>query len=89
MANPGLTLGDPVGVNLDEFCRAPCGKRKAELPGVLGFVHLLEPFSIGFVANVAMRQGDVVVVANPKSPSYSRCSLSVSSLVDVLGEINA
>ena len=82
-ANRGETLGDPVCVNTDEFWRAPWGRRKAVLPGVLGFEHLVDPFSIRLVANVARWQGDVLVVANPESPRESGCSLSVCCLVDV------
>ena len=52
-ANRGETLVDPVCVNSDEIWRAPCGRGKAVLPGVLGFEHLVEPFSIGRVVNVA------------------------------------
>ena len=88
-ANRGETLGDPVCVNSDEFWRAPWGRRKAVLPGVLGFEHLVDPFSIGRVANVARRQGDVIVDANPESPRESRFSLSVCGLVDVFVEFNA
>ena len=87
-ANRGETLGDPVCVKSDEFWRAPCGRGKAVLPGVLGFEHLVDPFSIGRVANVASRQGDVLVVANPESPRESRFSLSVCGLVDVFVEFN-
>ena len=88
-ANRGETLGDPVSVNSDEFWRAPWGRGKAVLPGVLGFEHFVEPFSIGLVANVARWQGDVLVGANPESPRESRFSLSVWGLVDVIVEFNA
>ena len=82
-------LGDPIGVNCDEFGSAPLGKRKAVLPGVLGFEHLVDSFCIGLVANVSRRLGDVLVVAYPESASESRFSLSVCGLVDVLVEFNA
>ena len=87
-ANRGETLGDPVSVNSDEFWRAPCGRRKAVLPGVLGFEHLVDPFSIGRVAKVARRQGDVLVGADPEAPRESRFSLNVCGLVDVFVEFN-
>ena len=70
-ANRGETLGDPVCVNSDEFWRAPCGKGKAVLLGVLGFEHLVDPFTNGLVANVARRQGDVLVGADPETPRES------------------
>ena len=85
-ANRGETLGDPVCVNSDEFWRAPCGRRKAVLPGVFGFEHLVDPFSIGLVANMARRQGDVLVVPDPESPLESRFSLRVCGLDDVVVE---
>ena len=52
-ANRVETLGEPVCVNSDELGMASLGKRKAVLPGVLGFEHLVDPFSIGRVVNVA------------------------------------
>ena len=88
-ANRDETLGDPVCVNSDEFWRASLGTRKAVLPRVFGFEHLLDPFSIGRVVNMARRQGDVLVVANPESPRESRFSLILCGLVDVLVEFNA
>ena len=63
-------------------------KQKAVLPGVLGFEHLVDPFSIGLVANVARRQGGVLGVANQESPRESRFSLSVCGLVDVFVEFS-
>ena len=59
------THGDPVGVNRDEFGRASWGKGKAVLPGLLGLIHLVDPFCIGRVAKVARRLGGVLVGANP------------------------
>ena len=58
------------------------------LPGVVGFEHLVDPFSIGRVVNVAKSQGTVLLVANPESPRESVFSLSVCGLVDVFVEFN-
>ena len=59
------------------------------LPGVLGFEHLVDPFSIGLVANVARWQGVVLIVANPESSRESRFSLSVCGRDVILVELNA
>ena len=59
------------------------------LPSVLGFGHLVDPFSIGRGVNVARWQEDVLLVANPESPRESRFSLSICGLVEALGEFNA
>ena len=59
------------------------------LPAVFGFEHLVDRFSIGLVANMARRQGDVLLVANPESPRESRFRLCVRGLVDVFVEFIA
>ena len=65
------------------------GEREGRAPWRDGFEHLVDPFSIGLVANVARRQGDVLVSVDPESPRESRFSLSVCGLVDVFVEFKA
>ena len=50
-----VTDGDSFGVNCDELGSGPWTSVKAVVPVVLGCKHLLDPFRIDRVANVASR----------------------------------
>ena len=52
-ANRSETLADAVGVNRAELGRGPCRRGKAVFHGELGLKHLVDPFGIGRVVNVA------------------------------------
>ena len=53
--NGAETLGDPVGVNREEFGRAAWRSGQTVLVSALGCKHLVYSFCIGRVVNVASR----------------------------------
>ena len=66
--NGAETLSDSLGVNRDEFARAPWGRGKGLLPVVLCHKQLVDPVYVAREVNVASWYAEVLVVANPEPP---------------------